>query len=72
MPHRRVQLIELYQKLYNQFTLQKLKTMHNKSRIQGKFSKLPNNNKSPLLKLKDIPITKNITQIINKKNNLKL
>jgi len=46
--------------------------MHNKSKIQGKFSKLPTNNKSPLLKLKDTPITKNITHNINKQNSFKL
>lgn len=39
MPHRKAELIELYQKLYEQFTKQKIKTMHTKSRIQGKFSK---------------------------------
>lgn len=39
MPHRKAELIEIYQKLYEQFTKQKIKTMHSKSRIQGKFSK---------------------------------
>lgn len=39
MPHRKAELIELYQNLYQQFTKQKMKTVHTKTRIQGKFPK---------------------------------
>jgi hypothetical protein len=67
MPHRKAELIELYQNLYQQFTKQKMKTMDTKTRIQGKFSKGVIQEKHTLAKARQSFLK--LAMVLNKKKS---